>query len=332
MELKNLENENLESAAVLLLALNEENAGKILKHLSESDVYKISNQIANLRDMEADRVLDTLSYFADRISNASLLGGHLPRLRRFLHKVFDQEKVDLIMQNVDGPLNKTWEIIADMSDKVLVEYLKNEYPQTVAFILSKLPSQKASKIISKFSENFSFEVIKRILNMDEVNKSVLLNLENTLRRDLVEKSDISKELDNNQIVADIFNNLDKKDESMFFELLEKYDANKAQLVRKNMLIFDDIKRVDSRGMQMLIRYSDKSVLPKALKFADDNIKNCFFNNMSARAAKILIEEIDNSNNTKLEESELAQKNILLILRELMNKGQVTLRDIIKNSD
>ena len=116
MELKNLENENLESAAVLLLALNEENAGKILKHLSESDVYKISNQIANLRDMEADRVLDTLSYFADRISNASLLGGHLPRLRRFLHKVFDQEKVDLIMQNVDGPLNKTWEIIAGMSD------------------------------------------------------------------------------------------------------------------------------------------------------------------------------------------------------------------------
>jgi flagellar motor switch protein FliG len=99
-----------------------------------------------------------------------------------------------------------------------------------------------------------------------------------------------------------------------------------------MLIFDDIKRVDSRGMQILIRYSDKSILPKALKFVDDNTKNCFFDNMSARAAKILIEEIDNSNNIRLEESELAQKNILLILRELMNKGQVALRDIIKDSD
>ena len=332
MELRNLENESLESAAVLLLALNEDNAGKVLKHLSESDIYKISNQIANMQDIEINKILDILSYFADKVSNASLLGGHLPKLKRFLHKVFDEEKVDFIIKNVDGPLNKTWETIANMSDKVLVEYLKNEYPQTVAFILSKLPSQKASKIISKFSENFSFEVIKRILNIDEVNKNVSMSLENILKRDLVEKSDPSKELDNNQIVADIFNNFDRKNENIYFDLLEKYDAEKAQLVRKYMLIFDDIMRVDSRGMQMLIRYSDKSLLPKALKFASDDIKNCFFDNMSARAAKILIEEIDNSNNIKAEESERAQKNILLTLRELMNKDQITLRDIIKNSN
>ena len=118
----------------------------------------------------------------------------------------------------------------------------------------------------------------------------------------------------------------------FFNLLEKYDENKARLVRKHMLIFDDIKRVDSRGMQMLIRYCDKSILPKALKFADDDVKNCFFNNMSARAAKILIEEIESSSNVKFEEAELSQKNTLVVLRELINKGQVTLKDIVNESN
>lgn len=332
MEVNNLNRENIVSAAVLLLTLSEENAGKILKQLSDDDVYKISNEIANLKEMDTEMVLDILSYFADKISNASLLGGHLPKLKRFLHKVFDEEKVEYIMRNVDSPMNKVWESLSNMNDKSLVEYLKNEYPQTVAFILSKLPSQKASSIISKFSDNFSFEVIKRILNLEEVNKNVVVNLENTLRKDLIEISDSSREIDNNQIVADIFNNFDKKNENTFFGLLEKYDENKARLVRKHMLIFDDIKRVDSRGMQMLIRYCDKSILPKALKFADDDIKNCFFNNMSARAAKILIEEIESAANVKFEESELSQKSTLVVLRELINKGQITLKDIVNESN
>jgi len=332
MEVNNLNQENIISAAVLLLTLSEDNAAKILKQLSDDDVYKISNEIANLKEMDTEIVLDILSCFADKISSASLLGGHLPKLKRFLYKVFDEEKVEYIMRNIDSPMNQVWESLSNMNDKSLVEYLKNEYPQTVAFILSKLPSQKASSIITKFSDNFSFEVIKRILNLEEVSKNVVVNLENTLRKDLIEISDSSREIYNNQVVADIFNNFDKKNENTFFNLLEKYDENKARLVRKHMLIFDDIKRVDSRGMQMLIRYCDKSILPKALKFADDDIKNCFFNNMSARAAKILIEEIESSSNVKFEEAELYQKNTLVVLRELINKGQVTLKDIVNESN
>ena len=317
---------DLEKAAILLLSLNEDNAAKILKQLSESEVQKISNQIANMREVGMDSVLEVLSYFVNKINDTALLGGHLPKLKRFLSKVFDDEKVNSIMQNIDGPLSSIWNSIADVNDRVLVEYLKNEYPQTIALILSKLPSQKVAKIIGMFSENFTFEIIKRMLTMNMVDKKIVLNLEDTLKKELVENVALTKEVDNHQIVADIFNNFNKKNESLFLSLLEKYNPKEAYLVRKYMLIFEDIKRINSRGLQLLIRYSDKSVLPKALKFADESIKECFFSNMSVRAAKILVEEIDGIGDLKKEESEFAQRQIVNVLRDLINKGQANLKE------
>ena len=319
------ESGNLEKAAVLLLALNDDNAAKILNKLSESEVQKISSQIANLKTVSADNVLEILSYFVNKMNDGALIGGHLPKLKRFLSKVFDDEKVDSIMQNLDESLNSTWTSIANINDKVLIEYLKNEYPQTIAFILSKLPSQKVASIITMFSENFAFDIIKRMLKIDRVNKKTISNIEDTLKKELVENVDLTKEINNHEVVAGIFNNFDKKNETLFLNLLEKYDPKKAYLVRRHMLLFEDMNRVDARGLQLLIRYADKSVLPKALKFADESIKEYFFSNMSVRAAKILVEEIDGIRNLKKEESELAQRQIINILRDLINKGQVSLK-------
>ena len=319
------ESGNLEKAAVLLLALNDDNAAKILNKLSESEVQKISSQIANLKTVSADNVLEILSYFVNKMNDGALIGGHLQKLKRFLSKVFDDEKVESIMQNLDESLNDTWTSITNIDDKILVEYLKNEYPQTIAFILSKLPSQKVASIITMFSENFAFDIIKRMLKIDRVNKKTISNIEDTLKKELVENVDLTKEINNHEVVAGIFSNFDKKNETLFLNLLEKYDPKKAYLVRRHMLLFEDMNRVDARGLQLLIRYADKSVLPKALKFADESIKEYFFSNMSVRAAKILVEEIDGIRNLKKEESELAQRQIINILRDLINKGQVSLK-------
>ena len=176
-----------------------------------------------------------------------------------------------------------------------------------------------------FSENFAFDIIKRMLKIDRVNKKTISNIEDTLKKELVENVGLTKEINNHEIVAGIFNNFDKKNETLFLNLLEKYDPKKAYLVRRHMLLFEDINRVDARGLQLLIRYADKSVLPQALKFADESIKEYFFGNMSVRAAKILAEEIDGIRNLKKEESELAQRQIINVLRDLINKGQVSLK-------
>ena len=323
------ESGNLEKAAVLLLTLNEDNAARLLKRLSESEVQKISSQIASLKEINTDSVLEVLSYFISRMSDGSLLGGHLLKLKRFLNKVFDDEKVDSIMQNIGEPLDDIWDSVASINDRVLARYLKNEYPQTIALILSKLPSQKVAKIIEMFSENFAFEIIKRMLKMDTVDKKVVSNVEDTLKKELVENVTLTKGVSNHQVVADVFNNFNKKNEGLFLNLLNQYDPKKAYLVRKHMLVFEDIKRIDSRGLQLLIRYVDKSILPKALKFADESMKEYFFNNMSVRAAKILGEEVDGIKGLKKEEGELAQKQIINVLRDLINKEQVSLKELEK---
>ena len=317
---------NLDKAAVLLLTLSDDNAAKILNKLSESEIQKISAKIANLKEIGADKVLEILSHFINIMNDGALVGGHLPKLKRFLSKVFDDEKVDAIIKNIDGALDNTWTSIAHINNEVLVEYLKNEYPQTIAFILSKLPSEKVANIIEMFSENFAFDIIKRMLKIDTVNKQTIFSIENSLKKELVENATTTKDINNHEVVASVFNNFNKKNETLFLSLLEKYDPQKAYLVRKHMLLFEDIKRIDSRGMQLLIRYADKSALPKALKFADESIKEYFFSNMSVRAAKIVTEEIEGIKSLKKEEGELAQKQIINVLRTLINKGQVSLSE------
>ncbi|MFQ3307093.1 MAG: flagellar motor switch protein FliG [Candidatus Midichloriaceae bacterium] len=323
MDKRDYEYGDLEKAAILLLSLNEDNAAKLLKQLSEHDVQKISNKVANLKEVDSEAIMDILGYFMDKLQNTGIIGGNLPKLKRFLKRVFDDEKVDAIIRDTGESLDDTWTSISNIDDKILAEYLKNEYPQTIAFILSKLSSKKASDIISHFSNNFAFEIIKRMLSIDSVNYDIVSGVEHVLKKDLIKK-EVSEVTDNNQLVAEIFNGFSKKMEGNFFSMLEDYDLSKASLVRRHMIIFEDIKRVDSKGMQLLIRYSDKSALPKALKIADDSLKEHFLNNMSVRAAKILNEEIDTIKKIKQEEAEESQKKIIYTLRELISNKEIYL--------
>lgn len=317
-------------AAVLLLTLTEENAAKIFNCLDDNEIREISHNIASLGKVESNIISQVVFNFIKEINESMTIVGNLPKLERFLEKSFDKDKVNSILEDIKGPMGfSVWDKLANMNERALVNFLKHEYPQTVALILSKLPPVKASKILSMFSDNFSFEIIKRILDMDSVNRQVLSKLEKTLKNELI--SDFARDQlsDNDQVVADIFNNFDRKNEGKFMQMLEEFNPQTSMRVKKYMFTFSDLLHLLPSDIQTLIRTVNKTFLPIALKFASDELREYFISNMSQRAAKILIEEIDSLGEITEAEEDNARRKIVNTAKNLMKSGAIRIDKELK---
>ena len=316
---------DVEKAAVLLLTLSEENAAKIFHCLDDDEIRGISHKIAYLGKVESDIISQVVFNFIKEMNESMTVVGNLPRLEKFLETAFDKEKADAILEDIKGPAGLSiWDKLANMDVKILVNFLKHEYPQTVALILSKLPSIKASKVLSMFSENFSFEIIKRILGMESINRDVLSKLEKTLKSEFLINFAKGPFADNNQVVADIFNNFDRKNEGKFMQMLETFNHATAVKVKQYMFTFDDILSIGPIDMQILIRNLDKMQLPIALKSASDKMIEHFVNSMSQRASKILLEEIDSVGDVTESEQDNARRKIVVIAKNLLKRGAINI--------
>ena len=315
---------NLDQAAIILLNLKEENAVQILQKLSEKDVKTISQKILSIQDISAKNVIEIISKFLDKISGPNIIGGNVNKVQNFLNQLFPPEKVAVLMSKLTSSNEDSWEYFSEIPDQTLADFLKNEYPQTVALILYHLPTQKSAQILSFLQENFAFEVIQRILDMEQVDEKTMANLENSLKNELTPDYNELPPRYNEKKVANIFSNLNQENEAKFFDLLTKKNSYKATKVRRYMLFFDDILRLDADAMQLLIKKIEKSLIIKALKFSNLQMQNHFFANLSKRAVKVLEEELQLNNTIKKNESEIAQKEILKTLQELINKSLIFL--------
>ncbi len=313
---------DIKKASILLLSLTDENAAKILKLLPENDVQLLSQEIASLEDVDEQEISNAFTYFLEKTNNLSLLGGSITKLKRVLNKTYDEEKVSSIINEINFSSKSVWKQLSEVKNEILSNYLKNEYPQTAALILHKLPAEKSAQILKTFHDDFSFEIIKRILNIEKINVKALSSLEATVRDDLINKADSLDTVDNSRFIADILVNFDRKTEHLYLDKISQYSSFKGDSVRKHILMFEDILKLDDFSMQSLIKYVDKSAVPKSLKFASKKMKDHFFKNMSTRASKIVLEEIDGLRFLTEEESELSQKEVISTLKKLINNKSV----------
>ena len=300
---------------------------RFFKPMDDEEIKELSVIMASLGKVNSNVVEQLFQEFAEKSSNTGTLIGTFESTERLLSKTLDKDRVSAIMEEISGPAGRTmWDKLGNVNEHVLANYLKNEYPQTIAVILSKIKAEHAAKVIALLPENFAMEIVMRMLRMDSVQKEVLDGLEKTLRKEFMSNLSKSTRRDSHELIADIFNSLDRNTDWRFMEALEERNRESAERVKSLMFTFEDLVRVDSQGIQVLLRNVDKDKLAIALKGASETIKDLFFNNMSSRAGKIIKEDMEAMGPVRLRDVEEAQQYIVTTTKELSNAGEIVISE------
>ena len=316
-----------QKAAILMMSLEEEKSAILFSLMDDEEIKELSVIMASLGKVNSNVVEQLFSEFNEKLSNTGALIGTYETTERLLSKSMDKDRVASIMEEIRGPAGRTmWDKLGNVNEHVLANYLKNEYPQTIAVILSKIKPEHAAKVIALLPENFAMEIIMRMLRMDSVQKEVLDGLEKTLRKEFMSNLSKSTHRDSHELIADIFNSLDRNTEARFMDALEDRNPESADRVKSLMFTFEDLVRVDSQGIQILLRNIDKDKLSVALKGASETIKELFFSNMSTRAGKIIKEDMEAMGPVRLRDAEEAQLYIVNTTKELSNSGEIVISE------
>jgi len=316
-----------EKAALLMMSVGEENATRLFSLMDDDEIKELSQAMANLGTVSAQMVERLLVEFADQISSTGSLVGNFDNTERLLTKVMDPDRVGQIMEEIRGPAGRTmWEKLANVNESVLANYLKNEYPQTVAVVLSKIKPEHASRVLGLLPEPFAMEVIMRMLRMESVQKEVLDDVERTLRNEFMSNLARTNRRDAHEMMADIFNYLDRNMENRFLTALEERNRDSAERIKALMFTFEDLSKLDPGGVQTLLRNAEKDKLALGLKGASEELRDLFFSNMSERAAKIMREDMQAMGPVRLRDVDEAQMYIVQLAKDLAASGEIIIAD------
>ena len=316
-----------EKAAMLMLAIGEEHAAKLFSLMDDEEIKEISQSMSNLGTVSASMVERLFVDFSEQISSTGSLVGSYESTERLLAKVLSRDKVNTIMEEIRGPAGRTmWDKLANVNETVLANYLKNEYPQTVAVVLSKIKAEHAARVLAQLPEGFAMEVVMRMLRMEAVNKDVLDDVERTLRTEFMSNLARTNRRDAHEMIAEIFNNLDRNTETRFITALEERNRNSAERIKSLMFTFEDLSKLDPMAVQTVLRNADKAKVPIALKGASEGLRDLFFSNMSERAGKILREEMQAMGPVRLREVDEAQSYMVQLAKDLAARGEIVMAD------
>jgi flagellar motor switch protein FliG len=314
-----------DKAAIFMLSLPQALSAKLFGMMDDVEIRDLSMNMANLGKIDATILEQLLIEFTDQLSSTGSLVGSASTTERLLLQSMDQERVDQIMEEIRGPAGRTmWDKLANVNEQVLANYLKNEYPQTVAVVLSKIKGDHAARVLSVLPENFAMEVIMRLLKMETVQKEILDGVEKTLRSEFMSSLSKAQRKDAHEQMSEIFNNLDRSTENRFMSALEERNRESADRIKSLMFTFEDLLRVDPAGIQVLLRQVEKDQLGTALKGASDAIKELFFKNMSERAAKMMREDMEAMGPVRLKEVDEAQANVVATAKSLADSGEIVI--------
>ena len=313
-----------ERAAVVLLALGEEHK-TIWEHLDEEEIKEISQAMASLGTVSSTAVEQLLVDFISGMSGAGAIMGSFEQTQRLLQAFLPPDKVDSLMEEIRGPAGRTmWDKLGNVNEAVLANYLKNEYPQTVAVVLSKVKSDHAARVLAALPEDFALECVMRMLRMEPVQREILDKIEQTLRTEFMSNLARTSKRDSHEMMADIFNAFDRQTEARFIAALEERNRESAERIRALMFVFEDLSKLDPGGVQTLLRGVEKDQLALALKGASDSLREMFFSNMSERAAKIMREDMEGMGPVRLRDVDQAQMAMVQVAKDLAAKGEIML--------
>ena len=247
-----------ERAAILLLALGKDYGEPIWESLEDDEIAEISIAMSKLGKVTTDQVEEILARFISDMSISGAVMGNFESTESLLKQILPEDRVNLIMEGIRGPAGRNmWEKLSNVQAHILANYLKNEYPQTIAVILSKISSEHAARVLGLLPDEFSMEVIQRMLAMEAVQKEILEKIEQTLRKEFISNLSSTNQTDAHETMADIFNNFDRQTEALFMGKLEEVDRDAAERIKNLMFTFDDLGDLNSSSIQALLREVEK---------------------------------------------------------------------------
>ena len=320
-----------QKVATLMLALGQAQSAKLLGLMHEDEIREISSAMSLLGKVQADVVEQLCNEFADGIGSQGNIMGNYEITEQLLQQALPKERAQQIMEEIRGPAGRTmWDKLGNVNEVVLANYLKNEYPQTVAVVLSKLRPDHAGRVLTLLPDSFAIEVVMRMLRMESVQRDILDGVEQTLRSEFMSNLSRTSRRDSHEMMAEIFNSLDRQSEARFVSALEERNREAAERIKSLMFTFDDLQRLSPEHMQTLLRAVEKDKLPLALKGASEPLKQLFFSNLSERASRMLRDDIEVLGPVKLRDVDEAQSAIVATAKDLAAQGLIDVSESAKD--
>lgn len=318
---------SLERAAILLMSMGEKDAAEILKQMGPKEVQKVGAAMSMLKSVSQDTVSGVLSMFLHECGNQSGLGvGAENYIRNMLTEALGEERARGFLDRIllggssSGINSLKW-----MDSRSVADVIRNEHPQIQAVVLSYLEPDQSASILTNFPEKVRTEIMMRIASLESVQPDALNELNLILEKQFSGKgSNPSTSIGGTKTAAEIMNNLDGAVEQELMESIKTLDQDLGNQIQDLMFVFDNLRDVDDRGIQSLLREVSSEVLILALKGTDDYLKEKFFANMSKRAAELLRDDLEAKGPVRIVEVEAAQKEILVVARRMADAGEIQL--------
>lgn len=313
-----------EKAAVILLSLGEDHT-RLWQSLDDEEIKEISQAMASLGTVTSAVVEELMVEFVSGMSGSGAVMGSFEQTQRLLASFMPAERVEGLMEEIRGPAGRTmWDKLGNVNEAVLANYLKNEYPQTVAVVLSKIKPDHAARVLTSLPEDFALECVQRMLRMEPVQREILDKIEQTLRTEFMSNLARTSKRDSHEMMADIFNSFDRQTEARFIGALEERNREAAERIRALMFVFEDLAKLDPGGIQTLLRAVEKDSLGLALKGSSESLRELFFSNMSERASKIMREDMESMGPVRLKDVDQAQMAMVQVAKDLAARGEIML--------
>ncbi|MGM0481709.1 MAG: flagellar motor switch protein FliG [Pseudomonadota bacterium] len=319
--------EGVEKAAILLLSLSEEDAAQILKHLEPKQVQKVGTAMASLEDFNQDKVNAVHNLFLEEIQRFTNIGFKSEEfVRKALTSALGEDKAgNLIDQIVMGGGSKGLDSLKWMDSKQVATIIRNEHPQIQTIVLSYLDAEQSAEIMAQFTEKVRLDLMMRIANLEEVQPAALQELNEIMEKQFAGQAGAqAAKMGGLKAAANIMNYLDTNIEGQLMDAIREQDEEMSQQIQDLMFVFENLVEVDDRGIQSLLREVEGDTLQKALKGADDTVKEKIFKNMSKRAGDMLKDDLEAMGPVRISDVEAAQKDILAVARRLADAGEIML--------
>ena len=314
-------------AAALMLSLGQKYGAPIWDQLSVEEMKELSSAMAQLGRVPASVIEHLLAQFSSDIAAMETCHGSLETTERLLAGIMPEDRVKEIMEDIRGPSGRTmWDKLSNVGEGVLAGYLKNEYPQTIAVILSKLKSDHAARVLGVLPRDISVDVVQRMLRMDTVQKEVLTQVEATLKTEFMANFARAQRRDPHETMAEIFNAMDRSTEETMLGALDQKSPEAAERIRALMFTFEDLGALMPSAIAVIARQADKRQMALALKGAPEEIRSLFFSTMTERSAKLLREDMAGMGPVRARDCEEAQADLVRLAKTLADTGEIVLVD------
>jgi flagellar motor switch protein FliG len=322
-----MDDQGVEDAAILLMSLGEEEAAEVFKHLAPKEVQRLGETIARMKAVPRERVESVLEKFDTVASEQSILVTNTDEyVKAVLRKALGEDKANLLIDRIlQGSDVSGIESLKWMDASSVAELLRNEHPQIVAAILVHLDYEQSSSVLKCFSERQRNEVLVRIATLDGIQPSALKDLNEVMSKVLAGGDKLKKaSLGGVKTAAEIINLMGTSVETSVLDYIREADNELAQKIMDNMFTFDDLEKLDDKGIQALLKEVQSESLVIALKGAAPELREKIFRNMSTRAAETLREDLESRGPVRLSEVEAEQKEMLKTVRRLADEGQIVM--------